>query len=151
PGKDGQNGAPGKQGEQGPRGLPGQNGQDGKQGPAGPQGPKGDPGSGGMKISYGQEYFSFSSDGSKEVSCGYGKVATGGGYSLSQVKGNVLVSASAPTFSAGKPSGWKVAIDVNSNSNGPSASGASEVTANSGVGHGTTKAEGTVYVICASA
>ncbi|WP_326826223.1 hypothetical protein [Streptosporangium sp. NBC_01756] len=165
PGQDGKDGAAGPRGEQGLRGAPGQDGAKGAtgaQGPAGPAGPKGEPGTGGsVKIGSDSESFSFSGDGTKQVSCGSGEVATGGGYSLSQVKGNVLVTASAPTFSGKKPSGWTVSIDVNSNSgNGvaansaPTSSPSATPNANNQLttgGQSGSRITGTVYVICAAA
>ncbi|WP_406311576.1 hypothetical protein OHA77_22880 [Streptosporangium sp. NBC_01639] len=186
PGRNGRDGAAGPKGEPGLRGAPGQDGAKGEagaQGPAGPAGPKGEqglrgapgqdgkdgaagpkgePGTGGsVKIGSDSESFSFSGDGTKQVSCGSGEVATGGGYSLSQVKGNVLVTASAPTFSGKKPSGWTVSIDVNSNSgNGvaansaPTSSPSATPNANNQLttgGQSGSRITGTVYVICAAA
>lgn len=153
PGDDGRNGLPGKDGLPGKPGADGKDGAKGAQGPAGPAGPagpKGADGTGGsLKVSYVSESFSFTGDGSKSVSCGTGKVATGGGYSLSQLKNNASVTASAPTFSAGKPSGWVVAIDVASSGHGVGSESA-EAPATLSSGGGSSKTSGTVYVICAA-
>ncbi|MCC5579920.1 collagen-like protein [Microtetraspora sp. AC03309] len=123
-GEAGQNGTPGAKGDKGekgdtgPRGLQGEKGATGATGakgdtgPAGPQGPKGDPGTGGSvapKVVAQSFAFGGHSD-SKIVSCPTGKVATGGGYTLSSgsASGQIYESAPSPATSGSTPTGWEV-------------------------------------------
>ncbi|MFF4775244.1 hypothetical protein ACFY05_20540 [Microtetraspora fusca] len=123
-GKDGTNGkdgAPGAKGEKGDRGLQGPKGDTGPAGPqgpkgdtgpAGPQGPKGekgDPGTGGgsVKPTVVTGSFEFGGQGgSKTVPCPTGKVATGGGFTITSGSASGQIYESAPSGST--PSGWDV-------------------------------------------
>lgn len=140
PGKDGQPGSPGKDGERGPAGP---KGDDGKQGPKGDKGDSGGFGS----VTVVSSNFSGKTG---SVSCGYGKVATGGGFS--GIKGTVVTSM--PTANGGVPSGWTVSLngshdDDDDKSMNSSEAGkqtpSPELQKGGGQGNG-----GTVYAICVS-
>ncbi|WP_157530577.1 collagen-like protein [Microtetraspora niveoalba] len=109
-GEKGDRGLPGEKGEKGDRGLPGQKGDTG---PAGPQGPKGDPGTGGsVTPKVVTQSFDFGHGSSRPVivSCGNGKTATGGGFTMTDGSSSAQIYESAPypATNGGTPTGWKV-------------------------------------------
>ncbi|MEV4377223.1 hypothetical protein [Streptosporangium sp. NPDC049644] len=139
-GAQGPKGADGKNGRDGDDGRNGRDGRDGDDGKSayevwlelpgnrgkskadfiaslkGPKGDKGDPGSGGGSgaptITTVTASFGFGGQGgSQSVSCGAGKVVTGGGFSMSSSSGSSQIYTSAPTGS----NGWTV---VGKNSTG---------------------------------
>jgi hypothetical protein len=112
-GKDGSNGTPGAKGEKGDRGPAGQQGPKGDTGATGPKGEKGDPGTGGsVKPTVVTLSFDLKGEdrsGEKFVPCGTGKVATGGGYTLTDSSASAQIYESAPMVQGTTPIGWKIA------------------------------------------
>jgi hypothetical protein len=150
-------GAPGGQGvkgERGPKGETGATGPAGPQGERGPAGPKGDTGAPGAAGAPGPSGTagivsrSATQTGTRSMSatvlCDAGKVATGGGYTLTDAHRDPLslaeshtivgVNGNAPHIgTAGTPDGWTVSIDAISLD-----------------GHNASVLRLTAYVLCAS-
>ncbi|MGI5284368.1 hypothetical protein ACQEVF_13635 [Nonomuraea polychroma] len=106
-----QEGPPGAQGPKGDTGSRGATGPQGPKGATGPQGPAGSAVAVSPKVETVE--FQFSSFDDKVVECGSGKVATGGGYTVSVYVHNnpPKIVTNAPLVVGGKPIGWLIKGD----------------------------------------
>lgn len=121
-GPEGPEGSPGPQGDPGPEGPPGTQGPEGSPGPDGPLGPQGPPGEpGGLSgtVVESATSVSDSNDKTQSVSCPSGKIATGGGWSVSLSNGKLSETASKPIGGSPStaPTGWTVTVVEDGNVN----------------------------------